>query len=68
MEVGDLVQLRKGVFVGSVPKDIQDNLLATVERLLGNGGVYLNQHLRGSRYWHEVDLEFAKKGGEGNEP
>lgn len=58
MNVGDLVRLKPGIFVGVVPEGRMNHRTARVRALLSDidGGVYTDRDLRGARYWHVEDV------------
>lgn len=60
LHVGDVVKLRPGT-IKLKPLDVVNHRTATVRALLSDvdGGILLDRHMGGFRYWNVLDLEKA---------
>lgn len=57
---GDIVRLKRGV-TSSCPVGRDNNVMAQVKTLLPDveGGLFMEQDLRGCRYWNVADVELV---------
>jgi hypothetical protein len=59
-KIGDTVKLKRGT-VKLAPVDVRNYRTATIRTFLSDveGGVLLDRHMGGFRYWNVLDLEPA---------